>query len=78
MAARRLTGANGKAVLRALERAGFRLERVTGSHHMLRKPGVPGSKVILPLHGAHDLPPGNLRSIIKQAGLTIEELLALM
>jgi predicted RNA binding protein YcfA (HicA-like mRNA interferase family) len=78
VAARRLTGVNGKAVLRALERAGFRLERVTGSHHVLRKAGVPGSKVILPLHGAHDLPPGTLRSIIQQSGLTVDEFMALL
>lgn len=78
MAARRLTGLNGRTVLRVLERAGFRLERVTGSHHVLRKPGVPNSKVIVPLHGAHDLPPGTLPSIINQSGLTIEEFMALL
>jgi predicted RNA binding protein YcfA (HicA-like mRNA interferase family) len=78
VAARRLTGVNGRAVLRALERAGFRVERVSGSHHVLRRPGVPGSKVIVPLHGAHDLPPGTLRNIINQAGLTIEEFTALL
>ena len=78
MAARRLTGINGRAVLRALERAGFRLERVTGSHHVLRTPGAPGFKVIVPLHGAHDLPPGTLRSIINQSGLTVDEFTALL
>jgi len=54
------------------------LERVTGSHHVLRRPGVAGSKVILPLHGAHDLPPGTLRNIISQSGLTVEEFMALL
>jgi len=78
VAAGRLTGISGKSVLRALERAGFRLERVTGSHHVLRRPGVAGSKVILPLHGAHDLPPGTLRNIISQSGLTVEEFMALL
>lgn len=75
MAARRLNGVSGKAVLRALQRAGL---RVTGSHHVLRKPGVPGSKVILPLHGANDIPPGTLRSIISQSGLTVDEFMALL
>ncbi len=78
MNARRLNGVSGRAVLRALERAGFRVERVTGSHHVLRHPGMPGSKVILPLHGARDLPPGTLRSIISQSGLTVEEFMALL
>lgn len=77
MAARRLTGINGKSVLRALERAGFRVERVTGSHHVLRRPGR-GAKVIVPLHGAHDLPPGTLRSIISQTGLSVEEFMRLL
>jgi predicted RNA binding protein YcfA (HicA-like mRNA interferase family) len=78
MNARRLNGVSGRAVLRALERAGFRVERVTGSHHVLRHPVMPGSKVILPLHGAHDLPPGTLFSIISQSGLTVEEFMALL
>jgi predicted RNA binding protein YcfA (HicA-like mRNA interferase family) len=75
--AARLKVVNGKDVLRALERAGFRLERVSGSHHVLRRPGVPGSKVIVALHGARDLPPGTLRSI-SQCGLTVEEFMALL
>ena len=78
MSPRRLAGLNGKVVLRALERAGFRLERVTSSHHVLRNPEIPGSKVIVPPHGAHDLPPGTLRSIINQAGLTAEAFMALL
>jgi predicted RNA binding protein YcfA (HicA-like mRNA interferase family) len=76
--ARRLNGVSGRAVLRALERAGFRIDRATGSHHVLRHPDIPGSKIILPLHGAHDLPPGTLRSIISQSGLTVDEFMALL
>jgi len=78
VAARRLTGVSGRIVLRALERAGFRVERVSGSHHVLRRPDVPGSKVIVPLHGSHDLPPGTLRSIISQSGLSVAEFMALL
>jgi len=78
VAARRLTGVSGRIVLLALERAGFRVERVSGSHNVLRRPDVPGSKVIVPLHGSHDLPPGTLRSIISQSGLSVEEFMALL
>lgn len=78
MAARRLAGVSGKAVVRALERAGFRLERVTGSHHVLRRPDVPGTKVIIPVHGSHDLPPGTLRGIIAQSGLTVDAFMSLL
>jgi predicted RNA binding protein YcfA (HicA-like mRNA interferase family) len=78
VAARRLTGISGKAVVSALQRSGFRVERVSGSHHVMRRPDVPASKVIVPVHGAHDLPPGTLRTIIKQADLSIDEFIALL
>jgi predicted RNA binding protein YcfA (HicA-like mRNA interferase family) len=78
MARRRLAGLSGKQVLRALERGGFEIVRVRGSHHTLRRPGIPGSKVIVPVHGAHDLPPGTMRSILEQSGLTIEEFTSLL
>jgi predicted RNA binding protein YcfA (HicA-like mRNA interferase family) len=74
---RKLTGINGREVVRALRRAGFVELRVTGSHHVLRRPGSPASKVIVPVHGAADLPPGTLRSIIQQSGLTVDEFMSL-
>lgn len=78
MAARRVRGGSGKEVVRAPGRGGFVVLRVGGSHHILRKPGVPTSKVIVPVHGAEDLPPGTLRSIIRQSGLTTEAFMALL
>jgi predicted RNA binding protein YcfA (HicA-like mRNA interferase family) len=78
VAARRLGGISGEQVVRALRRGGFEVLRISGSHHVLRKPGAPASKVIVPVHGAHDLPPGTLRTIIAQAGLSIEEFMALL
>lgn len=64
--------------MRVLEHAGFEIVRIKGSHHTFRKPGVPGSKVIVPIHGAHDLPPGTLGSILEQSGLTLEEFISLL
>ena len=78
MTTRKLAGLNGRQIIRALRRAGFDLVRVSGSHHVLRKPSVPNSKVIVPVHGARDLPPGTVGSIVKQAGLTIEAFAALL
>jgi predicted RNA binding protein YcfA (HicA-like mRNA interferase family) len=75
---RKLTGLNGRQIVRALERAGFRLLRVSGSHHILARPGLPGSRVIVPVHGARDLPPGTVRSIIVQSNLTLEEFMSLV
>ncbi len=61
----------------ALEKAGFELVHVRGSHHYLRRPS--GSRlVVVPVHGNRDLPVGTLRSVLRQAGLTREELLSFL
>jgi predicted RNA binding protein YcfA (HicA-like mRNA interferase family) len=78
MATRKLTGLNGRQIVRALQGGGFEIVRVRGSHHTLRRPGVAASKVIVPVHGAHDLPPGTVASIIEQSGLTTEEFMSLL
>jgi predicted RNA binding protein YcfA (HicA-like mRNA interferase family) len=69
----RLPRASGKAVVQALQRGGFQLSHVRGSHHYLRKPGA-AKLVVIPVHGNRDLPTGTLRSILRQADLTSEEL----
>lgn len=66
-----------RAVIRALERAGFFVHHVTGSHYALRRSGDPLLRVVVPCHNK-DLKPGTLRSIIRQAGLSIEEFRALL
>ena len=64
---------NGSAVLRALKRAGFSVDRIVGSHHVLVFAGAPTRTVTVPVHSGRDLKPGTLRSIIRQAGLSVEE-----
>jgi len=78
VARRKLAGLNGHRIINALKKGGFELVRVSGSHHMLWNPDTPLSKVTVPVHGAKDLPPGTVRSIIKQAGLTVEQFIALL
>lgn len=68
---------SGKNLVKALRRAGFNLSHVRGSHHYLRKPGV-NVLVIVPVHANRDLPTGTLRAIARQAGLSVEELVALL
>jgi len=63
---------SGKEAIRALERLGFRLERVEGSHHMLVKSGFPHT-VVVPVHGSQALPKGTLRSIIRIARITRQQ-----
>jgi predicted RNA binding protein YcfA (HicA-like mRNA interferase family) len=66
-----------RQVMRALERAGFVLNRVRGSHHYYEHPDRPELLVCVPNH-PRDLKPPVLRSIIRQAGLTPEEFLRLL
>jgi predicted RNA binding protein YcfA (HicA-like mRNA interferase family) len=55
-----------------LERHGFKVARVNGSHHIMRHPDGRGTTV--PVHGSRDLAKGTLRGILNDASLTIDEL----
>ena len=55
---------SGKDAIRALQKFGFRLDRVEGSHHMLVKDDHPYT-VVIPVHGTRPLPRGTLASIIR-------------
>jgi predicted RNA binding protein YcfA (HicA-like mRNA interferase family) len=65
-----------KEVLRALTSAGFYVHHVSGGHYILKHEERDGLRITLPWHG-RDLKRGTLTSIIKQAGLTVEEFLDL-
>lgn len=78
MAGGRLPVVSGGAVIRALTRAGFRVDRIVGSHHVLAFPDDPARTVTVPVHGNRDLKPGTLRAIIRQAGFSVEELRELL
>jgi predicted RNA binding protein YcfA (HicA-like mRNA interferase family) len=69
----KLPAINGRRVIGALTRAGFVLDRVVGSHHVMVFPGDVTRTVTVPVHSGRDLKPGTLRSIIRQAGFTVEE-----
>jgi predicted RNA binding protein YcfA (HicA-like mRNA interferase family) len=55
-------------VLRLIERDGWFLVRTKGSHRQYKHPAKPG-RVTVAGHQGHDLAPGTLGSILKQAGL---------
>lgn len=59
-----------RQVLKMLEREGWVVVRITGSHMILRHPYKPGS-VTLPGGGKlnQDIRPGTLNSVLKQAGI---------
>jgi predicted RNA binding protein YcfA (HicA-like mRNA interferase family) len=62
----------GAQVVRALEKAGFKVARVTGSHHIMRHPDGRGTTV--PVHAARDVAKGTLRSILADTSITVAEL----
>ncbi len=61
-----------RKAIRALERAGFYVDHIKGSHHFLKHPDNPQLIVCVPLHNK-ELKRGTLASIITQAGLTLED-----
>jgi predicted RNA binding protein YcfA (HicA-like mRNA interferase family) len=63
--------------LRLLEREGFFVHHVSGSHYVLKHPHKRHLRVTLPWHG-RDLKRGTLGSIIRQAGYTDNEFLELL
>ena len=66
---------SGKEAVRALQRLGFRLDRVEGSHYMLLKAGHPHT-VVVPVHSSQTLPKGILASIIRIARVTKKQFFA--
>jgi predicted RNA binding protein YcfA (HicA-like mRNA interferase family) len=56
-------------VIKLLEADGWQLKRVKGSHHHFKHPSKPGL-VTVP-HPRKDIPLGTLRSIEKQAGVSL-------
>lgn len=57
---------NSRDILRRLQKEGWALERVTGSHHVFKSP-VSGDTVVVP-HPKKDLGKGLVRAIYKGAG----------
>jgi len=63
-------------VIRVLERSGFLLVRQSGSHKIFRN--EEGKRATVPFHSGRILHPKVLRSILREANLTIEEFQALL
>ena len=63
---------SGKRFCKALERAGWELDRISGSHHIYKRPGMPMASV--PVHGNEDLKTGTQRALMRDTGLTDDDL----
>lgn len=71
----RLGNISGKEAARAFQRAGWEPIGQVGSHLVLIKPGV---RVNLSIPQHKELSLGTLRSLIRSAGLTVDEFLDLL
>jgi predicted RNA binding protein YcfA (HicA-like mRNA interferase family) len=69
---------SGRRAIQALHRAGFITDRIVGGHHVLVYPSDMTRTVTVPVYGNRDLKPGTLRSIIRQAGFTVEDFVDLL
>jgi len=63
---------SGREVVRRLKKVGFVLVRRKGSHMILRREMSPTMTVTVPDHGK--LKRGTLKNILRQIGLTVEEI----
>lgn len=62
---------SGKELCRVLERHGWTLRRIHGSHHVYGKPGNP-VRLSVPVHGNQTLRIGLLKHLLKEAGISWE------
>ena len=66
---------SGTDCVRALEKAGFKVTGGRGSHVTMKRDD-PAARTVVPMHKS--IKTGMLRTIIRQAGLTVEEFVALL
>lgn len=74
----RLPTLTGRDVIRALERGGFQVIRIKGSHHLLRHEVDPARQTVVPVHGSEDLGRPLMLKIIRDARLSVAEFAALL
>lgn len=58
----------GKAFAKAIQRRGWQLVRVKGSHHVFLKDGR-RERIVIPMHGSQPLKTGLLHALMKIADL---------
>ena len=69
----RISGREAVAVFRGL---GYEVDRQRGSHIVLRQAQPPHRRLTIPDH--RELAKGTLRALIREAGISVEEFVALL
>lgn len=68
----KLPGITGKQLIAALNKAGFEVIRIRGSHHFLRH--ADGRSTVVPVHAGETIGPGLLSQILRDCELSREQL----
>ena len=61
---------SGKKLCKILEENGWKLTRISGSHHIYTKEGEE-ARIVVPVHSNKEIKTGLLKAILKTAGLSI-------
>ena len=69
----KLPAVKPREIAKFLERKGFLLDHVTGSHHIYYYPSSK-RRAVVPQHN-RDIPRGTLMSLLREAGFTREDLI---
>jgi len=72
----RLPRITGRELARALESAGFIVDRTRGSHQFLKHPD--GRATAVPVHSGETISPGLLRAILRDVELSVDQLAHLL
>lgn len=67
---------SGREAVSAFQKIGYEQDHQTGSHIILRHRDPPFRRLTIPDH--RELAKGTLRSLIRAAGLTVDEFMALL
>ena len=63
---------SGREIVKAMQKLGYEFDRQRGSHIVLRQSIAPHRRLTVPDH--REVAKGTLRSILREAGVTVEEL----
>lgn len=64
---------DGKRLIKKLQRLGFGVARVRGSHHFLKHPD--GRATVVPVHGKETIGPGLMHKILRDCELTLDDII---
>ena len=76
----KLPQVKGRDLVKAMERDGFEVVRIKGSHHILQKVFPDGERVTIPIpvHAGHNIKRGTLSGILRKAQISREHLVKLL